>query len=84
MKLPFKIFFTIFLLIVDYVLISSYLENKRFHTSSSLGAIIVLIPSVFIINIIIAIIFLLLKKYSFVSIFVVNALLATIIAFLLF
>lgn len=70
MKLSTKILFLIFLVIVDYLLISLYLRNQNLEPSI---AIIVLVPIAFLINILIAIIFFFIKKTSLTSIFVINA-----------
>ncbi len=70
MKLLTKILFLIFLVIVDYLLISLYLRNQNLEPSI---AIIVLVPIAFLINILIAIIFFFIKKTSLTSIFVINA-----------
>ena len=70
MKLSTKILILIFLVIVDYLLISLYLRNQNLEPSI---AIIVLVPIAFLINILIAIIFFFIKKTSLTSIFVINA-----------
>lgn len=70
MKLSTKILFLIFLVIVDYLLISLYLRNQNLEPSI---AIIVLVPIALLINILIAIIFFFIKKTSLTSIFVINA-----------
>ena len=70
MKLSTKILILIFLVIVDYVLISLYLRNQNLEPSI---AIIVLVPIALLINILIAIIFFFIKKTSLTSIFVINA-----------
>lgn len=80
MKLSTKIFVLIFLVIVDYILISLYLRNQNLEPSIAI-AIIVLVPITFIINILIAVIFFFLKKTSFISIFVINAILASVITY---
>ena len=78
MKLSTKILILIFLVIVDYVLISLYLRNQNLEPSI---AIIVLVPIAFLINILIAIIFFFIKKTSLTSIFVINAILSSIITY---
>lgn len=70
MKLSTKILILIFLVIVDYLLISLYLRNQNLEPSI---AIIVLVPIAFLINILIGIIFFFIKKTSLTSIFVINA-----------
>ena len=70
MKLSTKILILIFLVIVDYLLISLYLRNQNLEPSI---AIIVLVPIALLINILIAIIFFFIKKTSLTSIFVINA-----------
>ena len=72
MKLSTKILILIFLVIVDYLLISLYLRNQNLEPSIAI-AIIVLVPIAFLINILIAIIFFFIKKTSLTSIFVINA-----------
>lgn len=78
MKLSTKILILIFLVIVDYLLISLYLRNQNLEPSI---AIIVLVPIAFLINILIAIIFFFIKKTSLTSIFVINAILSSIITY---
>lgn len=70
MKLSTKILILIFLVIVDYLLISLYLRNQNLEPSI---AIIVLVPIAFLINILIGIILFFIKKTSLTSIFVINA-----------
>ena len=78
MKLSTKILILIFLVIVDYLLISLYLRNQNLEPSI---AIIVLVPIAFLINILIGIIFFFIKKTSLTSIFVINAILSSIITY---
>ena len=78
MKLSTKILILIFLVIVDYLLISLYLRNQNLEPSI---AIIVLVPIAFLINILIAIILFFIKKASLTSIFVINAILSSIITY---
>ena len=73
MKLSTKILILIFLVIVDYLLISLYLRNQNLEPSI---AIIVLVPIAFLINILIGIILFFIKKASLTSIFVINAILS--------
>lgn len=78
MKLSTKILILIFLVIVDYLLISLYLRNQNLEPSI---AIIVLVPIAFLINILIGIIFFFIKKTSLTSIFVINAIPSSIITY---
>ena len=78
MKLSTKILILIFLVIVDYLLISLYLRNQNLEPSI---AIIVLVPIAFLINILIGIIFFFIKKTSLTSIFVINAILSSSITY---
>ena len=80
MKLSTKILILIFLVIVDYLLISLYLRNQNLEPSIAI-AIIVLVPIAFLINILIAIILFFIKKASLTSIFVINAILSSIITY---
>ena len=80
MKLSTKILILIFLVIVDYLLISLYLRNQNLEPNIAI-AIIVLVPIAFLINILIAIIFFFIKKTSLTSIFVINAILSSIITY---
>ena len=75
MKLSTKILILIFLVIVDYLLISLYLRNQNLEPSIAI-AIIVLVPIAFLINILIGIILFFIKKASLTSIFVINAILS--------
>ncbi len=80
MKLSTKIHVLIFLIIVDYLLISFYLRNQNLESSIAI-AIIVLVPIAFLINILIALIFFFIKKTSLISIFVINAIASSIITY---
>ena len=61
MKLSTKILILIFLVIVDYLLISLYLRNQNLEPSIAI-AIIVLVPIAFLINILIGITFFFYQK----------------------
>src|SRR5690554_6298864 len=80
MKTLFKI---LALVIIDFVLIWLWVYEMDPHPSESIG-IIILVPFIFIINLVLAGILFLIKKKGYSKIFLANSIIASIIMFYLF
>ena len=83
MKTSVKITIATILLIIDFIVLSIYTQTLKLDPSVAIG-IIIIVPVVFIVNILFAVLFLIFKKPSLTGLFVLNAFLAAAISVYVF